>query len=221
MKDPTPKDQPDRFTPYLYPIKEKQKLARTFRKKNIEFLDVLFSRRSNSRFSKLNLREIAEVLHLCTKVHSISADKSGFITTKRTAPSAGARHPVDLLVSLPEDTIDKRILSYYNSIDHSLSELLIKEHHLREFLNDINENIIIKDTVIIWFSIQTKKTSSKYTNPASLYWKDTGALLYCIQLISTYLGYKSCPLGKLASDSFKKLFGTQNLVSGGGILIGK
>jgi hypothetical protein len=79
----------------------------------------------------------------------------------------------------------------------------------------------IENACIIWFAIQIDKTASKYINAKPLYWKDTGALLYCIQLVAEYLGLKSCPLGTLANSSFSKLFNTSQIVSGGGLLVGK
>ena len=65
------------------------------------------------------------------------------------------------------------------------------------------------------------KTKSKYNNAESLYWRDVGVLIYAIQLMTTYLGFNSCPLGTLASKDFNQLFNNENLLAGGGILVGK
>lgn len=219
MKDPIPKNQPDKFEPFIYPIKDKCKLERTIVKNDKEFLDVIFSRRSSSKFSRISLDQLSHLLHLSTKIQSLQVDETGYIITNRTTPSAGARHPVDLLVSI-DNPHGNRFLSYYNPIDHSLNELSLQKKELQDFFNEISKNLSINNACIIWFSIQVAKTGSKYENPESLYWKDTGALLYCIQLIATYLGLKSCPLGTLANSSFKNLFKTEFLHSGGGVLVG-
>lgn len=219
MKDPIPKNQPDKFEPFVYPVKNKRILERTFVKNDKEFLDVIFSRRSSRKFSGISLNQLSQLLYLSTKIQSLKVDELGYILTNRTTPSAGARHPVDLLVSI-DNPKGNRILSYYNPIDHSLNDLSLQKNELQNFFEVISKNLSINKACIIWFSIQVAKTESKYKNPESLYWKDTGALLYCIQLIATYLGLKSCPLGTLANSSFKNLFKADLLHSGGGVLVG-
>ena len=219
MKNPIPKNNPDEFIPFKYPIKVKRKLIRGFKKRSSDFLDVLLTRRTEQKLNSPSQVNISELLYYSNRVHSIHQDDFGYLVTKRTCPSAGARHPIDLLVSIPTKE-KRRILEYYNPIDHSLNELSIPKSTQESFFEEINENLSIENSCIIWFSIQGDKTGSRYENPESLYWRDAGALLYCIQLISTYLGLKTCPLGSLASNSFYSLFKSDKLISGGGILIG-
>lgn len=220
-KNPTPKDRPDIYSPFIYPVKRTEKLDRLSKARDMEFTKVLFSRTSSRDFSRATLNELSELLYMGTKIRSIEIDDTNFFLTKRTTPSAGSRHPVDLMVSFPASPPVERILSYYNPIDHSLGELIIPVNSLHDFFEEVDRNLPIQDACVIWFSIQITKTSSKYSNPESLYWKDTGALLYCLQIIATYLGLRSCPLGTLAQNSFHNLFLNHNLISGGGILIGK
>ncbi|SRX76389.1 nitroreductase family protein [Aequorivita antarctica] len=218
MKNPKPKNSNDEFHPFKYPFSTKTKLNRDFKAREGDFLDVLLTRRSSQKLGYIALEGIAELLYFTNKIHSISIDDSRFLISKRTVPSAGGRHPVDILVSMPSESA--RFLQYYNPIDHSLSELSISKDKQKSFFMEVNENLPIADCCLIWFSIQTKKTQSKYENAESLYWRDAGALIYCIQIVSTYLGFKSCPLGGLAIETFNSLFKTNNLISGGGILIG-
>lgn len=218
MESPKPKNINDEFHPFKYPFSTKTRLNRDFKVRDGDFLDVLLTRRSSYKLGSISLQDIAELLYYSNKVQSISIDDSGFLTSKRTAPSAGGRHPVDILVSLQSE--GPRFLQYYNPIDHSLCELSISREKQQSFFEEVNENLPIGDCCLLWFSIQTKKTQSKYENAESLYWRDAGALLYCIQIISTYMGFKSCPLGGLAVKAFNNLFKTSKLISGGGILIG-
>lgn len=220
MESPIPKKQDDKFVPFIYPIKIKYKLERPVEKVEKEFLDVVLARRSTNDFSSPTILGVSKVLYWSTKIQSFQIDERGFVLTKRTSPSGGARHPIDLLVSNTAP-IKERGLSYYNPVDHTLGELSVPDNLRLDFFNEVSENLPIQDACLIWFSIQPSKTASKYENPESLYWKDTGALMYCIQLIATYLGFRSCPLGTLANASFNKLFDSPLLISGGGILIGK
>lgn len=220
MTNPTPRKQPYKFVPFQYPIETKENLKRPKSFPDKDFLETLFNRRSQREFSSLSKEELSYLLYICTKTEYLQSDVTGFIHSKRTAPSAGARHPVDLLISTNKSN-SKRELSYYNPIDHSIGKLIIEPDKLESFFKEVAENLAIENACIIWFAIQTEKTASKYINPKTLYWKDTGALLYCIQLVAQYLNLKSCPLGTLANKSFPKLFKSSQIVSGGGILIGK
>lgn len=217
MKDPKPKSEQKNFTPFLYPIKDKISLQRNFENVDKDFLEVISNRSSAREFTNFTQLDLERLLHYCCQIKYIDFDETGFLLTKRTTPSAGSRHPVDLLISMPNNV---RTLSYYNPIDHTLGELEIERTRLDNFFSMINENLPIRNACIVWFSIQTDKTASKYDNPESLYWRDAGVLIYALQLIVTYLGFNSCPLGTLATISFEKLFHNKTLLSGGGILIG-
>jgi len=219
MKDPFPKTNPDEFVPFNYPIKSKKTLIRMFEKKKSDFLEIVLSRKSERNFNCPSLEHIAELLYYSNKIDAVFEDNSNYLLTKRTAPSAGARHPIDLLISLPKIGTE-RTLEYYNPIDHSLNELSLPKGSKESFFKEISDNLWIENSCVIWFSIQRDKTESGYENSESLYWRDAGALLYCIQLVSTYLGLKTCPLGTLVSNSFYGLFESDRLISGGGILIG-
>lgn len=218
MQNPTPKKVNDRFDPFIYPLGSKIKLKRDYKKRESSFIDVLSSRRSSRNLSAVLIEDISEILHLTSRTKSIDIDDYGFLISKRTVPSAGGRHPIDILVST--STKDGPVLNYYNPIEHSLSELLISKAKQKSFFKEVNKNIPIQNSTLIWFSIQINKTKSKYENAESLYWKDAGAYLYCIQLVANYIGLNSCPLGGLAPKTFQNLFKSNNLISGGGILIG-
>lgn len=218
MKDPRPRTEQSKFMPFIYPIKNKISLQRDFESEGKDFLEVILNRESTRKFTKFEQLDIEKLLHYCCQIKSIEFDETGFLLTKRPTPSAGSRHPVDLLISMPNKI---RTLDYYNPIDHTLGELQIEKNKLDNFFKVINENLAIQNACIIWFSIQPHKTASKYDHPESLYWRDTGVLIYALQLVANYLGFKSCPLGTLAKETFNELFNSERLISGGGILIGK
>jgi len=220
MKNPFPKDQLDEFEPFIYLIIRKKLLTKKIPEIKKDFLDVILSRKSSKELSPITDIDLSYLLYYSNKIHEFQQDESKYWISKRTAPSAGARHPIDLLIS-PSNSLNNRTLEYYNPIDHSLNLLNIKEDLLKDFFNEININVEIKEACIIWFSIQVGKTSSKYYNAESLYWRDAGVLLYCVQIVATYLGLKSCPLGTLAANSYFKLFKADGMLPAGGILVGK
>lgn len=218
MKNPVLKDVNDTFSPFVYQSKgEKKYIVPGVSSSTKDFLNVLQERVSSLNFQPHETSTIENLLFISNKIKSVQIDGSGYIITKRTVPSAGGRHPIDLLISFPTS---RNSLTYYNPLDQSLSSLILDKTSLSNFISDIETCVAIKNATIIWFSIQHEKTASKYTNPESLYWRDCGALLYCLQLVSGFLGLNSCPVGHLANDTFNRLFQTDKLISGGGILVG-
>lgn len=217
--DPILRDDWVKYEPFIYPQGRKKKLTKPDTVLDSPFIDVLFKRCSHKNLTFCEIRRVSEVLFYCMRIHEITNDLTGTITSKRICPSAGARHPIDIFVSLPEK-LNERELFYYNPIDHSLNELMLDKKNVATFLEDINSTLFLNDAYLFWFSMQVEKTGSKYLNPESLYWRDAGCLLYAIQLISTYIGLSSCPIGTLASKSFHNLFFSDKIQSGGGILIG-
>lgn len=221
MENPKPKEDWTPHIPFIYDCHKKIVLEKPIKERQDDFLKVIFKRRSETPQLPISIIELSELLYYSNRIQHFAEDGYGYITTKRTAPSAGGRHPIDILVSLPSNGNQRRLLNYYNPIDHSLNELVIDSDAQINFFDEVNQNLAIKDAFLLWFSIQPSKTASKYENAESLYWRDAGALLYCIQLVSIFLGLKSCPLGTLAANSFNNLFGNDQLLSGGGIIIGK
>jgi len=219
MESPKPKQHFDKYEPFYYPIGERIKIP-SFAKPPIrDFLEIILSRRSSSNLKKASFNEVLEIIYLSMRVDSIGIDENGFYLSKRTAPSGGARHPVDILVS-SNDKLSDRDLYYYNPIGPSINKLTVSDSALTHFFNKINSVLPIESANLIWFSIQPNKTGSKYYNPESIYWRDVGVLIYCIQLITEYLGMHSCPIGTLANEAFNNLFDSNKVISGGGIAIG-
>lgn len=219
MKSPFPKNKPDYYQAFQYPIAKKISLTRPLDFPENQFLDVLLSRRSEKPEKSISQKETGEILYLSNRIEEFFIDDSGFIRSYRVSPSGGARHPIDNLTCTLNSL--ENGLSYYNPLDHSLNSLKVTKADLQNFLDDVASNSNMRGGTLVWFAIQFEKTSSGYKNPESLYWRDLGVLLYCTQLVATFLGYKSCPIGALVPESFHKLIRSDRLISGGGIVIGK
>jgi len=221
MEDPIPKENHDLFSPFPYPLGKKISFPIPSNKRSKDFLEVILSRRSERVFEKgITIESIVDLLYFANKIESCALDQNDFLITRRTAPSGGGRHPIDILVSMPDD-MDKRQFDLYNPIDHSITRLLLPQEDRKNFFKKLSVNLDHTNACIFWFTIQKDKTDSKYHNPESLFWRDAGALMYCVHLISHYLELKSCPVGTLASQEFSNLFGSPKILSGGGIYVGK
>lgn len=221
MEDPIPKENHDLFTPFPYPLGKKISFPKPSNIRSKDFLKVILTRRSERLFKEgITIEGIVDLLYFVNKIESCALDQNDFLVTRRTVPSGGGRHPIDILVSMP-DEMHKRQFDLYNPIDHSLTRLLLPQENRKIFFKKLSINLNHNNACIFWFSIQKDKTASKYHNPESIFWRDAGALIYCIQLISHFFELKSCPVGTLASQEFSDLFSSSKILSGGGIYIGK
>ena len=219
MKNPIPKNKHEIYNPFIYPIISKVKLEKKFKELNKDFLSVYYDRKSSREFKNLPRKKLSELLYHSNRIKSFKFNNQGYFETSRTSPSAGGRHPIDILVFTPSLSSCKEGY-YYNPFEHSLGKIKLLKKDVISFIEEVDENLPIMNGSLLWFVINTEKTQSKYLNPESLYWKDLGALIYNIQIVCSYLNLVNCPIGTLASNNFHKLFDNKKLISGGGIVIG-
>lgn len=220
MSGPRLLDTPIPFEPYLYSETEEIKLSKvgTDLLRN-NFLEVFSTRRSVKRLGECSLEELSQVLYYAVKPYCIGKDDYGVTVYRSASPSAGGRHPIDVLVGRKEGKY--RQLYLYQPLCHSLFRLAIDEKARKDFFEDVETTLPFGESTLLWFSLQFMRTASKYTDYMSLAWRDVGAQLCCLQQAAKYVGMDSCPIGYLAEETFGKLFDTDKLVSGGGLLIGQ
>lgn len=217
MNNPTPKDKEDKTVAFNYPVCGITSLAKPVADHNFNYFDLHLQRRSTTRLSMLADRQLDELLWFSAKVIQIQFRSNGYTLTQRPSASAGARHPVDLVVVKPAQP---RQLYYYNPFEHTLNALKLDKNEVASFIDHVNENIVIGETTLIWFIAHPDRTAAKYDNPQSLIWRDAGALLHCIQSTCAAMGLGSCPIGTLAEPYISQLFKDSTILSAGGIIIG-
>lgn len=219
MSGPSIREKHLEYEPFVYPSLEKIILQRvTSSKRQLDFLDVLRERRSVKQLGGCTIEKLSEILFHSVKPYTICKDDYDMTVYRSASPSAGGRHPIDILVGLPEK--EGRRLYLYEPLSHSLLRLDIPIELQCEFFDDVNQSLLLGDSVLIWFSIQYMRTASKYTDYESLVWRDAGAQLCCLQQVAKYVGLDSCPIGYLAEDTYNRMFHCDSLISGGGMIIG-
>jgi len=218
--NPKPKFQEDKPTVFNYCIGETLSLIKPVNLDPISFWDVISSRRSMRTFHQLSLDEISKVLWLSAKVQDISVQDNGYILTRRPSASAGARHPVDIILLSP--ALDNfKSCYYYNPFDHTLNKLILPDLIIKHFLNHVNSIFQVGDGTVLWFIAHSLRTEVKYDNSQSLIWRDAGALIHSVQLACTGCNINSCPVGSLGEPFISQMFsGNENIFGVGGIVIG-
>ena len=184
-----------------------------------EFLMVFSERRSIKELEGCSLEQLSAILYYAVKPFIIGMDDYGVSVYRSATPSAGGRHPIDVMVVLTEN--GEKQLFLYQPLSHSLRRLDIPIEKQRKFISDVEQTLPIGESVLLWFSVQYMRTASKYSDYLSLVWRDVGAQLCCLQQAAKYVGIDSCPIGYLAEDSFYGLFMSDKLFSGGGMIVGR
>ena len=216
MNNPAPKSQEDEVPVFAYPIKERIKLQRPIvGAYSADFFELAVTRRSGHSFAPLLSEQLDHLLWFAAKVLETHVQPDGYVLSHRPSPSAGARHPIDILVCSNDR------LAYYNPFEHSLATLNLDLSVVAELMAHIHTAVNMQDGIFLWLLAHPARTAAKYENPESLVWRDAGALLQQIQLTATALKLNSCPLGTLAEPFAARLFGnTDGLLSAGGIIVG-
>lgn len=219
MDNPIPKNKSGSPKLFIYPITDKIKLDKPFFTERVDLVQTILQRRSSRVFSTLSINQISKVLWISAKVFSCEIAESNYILTHRPSPSAGAIHPIDIIITLPNNS-DKQFC-YYNPFEHSLNILKTNQESHKLFIDHLNNIVPINNSTIIWFLAHPGRTESKYENASSLIWRDAGALIYCFQWACTALKINSCPIGSLGEPFVSRMFEPSSSIYGvGGLLLG-
>ena len=220
MKNPQPKPTEERVTSFDYPIQHSVKLSKNIDPLPARFDEVITSRKSQRTFAGISLQQLSNILWYTAKVKQTFVQENGYILTHRGTPSAGARHPIDMLI-INEELFNTNLPHYYNPFEHSLNRLSVSEQTVMNFLTHVDEVVPTTNATIIWFVAHPERTAAKYENPESLIWRDAGALINSIQLTCAALNINSCAIGSLGEPYISDFFNHQDGILGtGGMLIG-
>ncbi len=220
MKNPQPRTTEKPVAPFDYPIQHTIKLSKSIDPIPASFDEVITKRKSARTFSGINLGQLSNILWYTAKVKKTLLQDNGYILTHRGTPSAGARHPIDILI-IDATLLDSNLPHYYNPIEHSLNRIDLPAQLVANFFEHVNVIVNTTNATILWFIAHPDRTATKYENPESLIWRDAGALINSIQLTCTALNVSCCPIGSLGEPYISDLFNHQSGVFGaGGVLIG-
>jgi SagB-type dehydrogenase family enzyme len=219
MKNPQPKPTEERVTSFDYPIQHTIKLSQNIDPLSARFDEVITSRKSQRTFSGINLQQLGNILWYTAKVKQTFVQENGYILTHRGTPSAGARHPVDILI-INQTLLNSNLPHYYNPFEHTLNKLDLSAQLVVDFIEHINDIISITNATIIWFVAHPERTEAKYENPETLIWRDAGALINSVQLTCAASNINCCSIGSLGEPFIGNFFNQTDIFGAGGLLIG-
>lgn len=218
LNSPVPRKSELNYFEFPYKIIGKKYLPTPIASSDIPFFKVLLSRCSRRDLGYVSDNTLSELLWYSAKTLSVKKLESGYLWQHRPSPSAGGRHPIDLLL-FSRKTSKVRI---YDPLAHSLCEIKVESSLLDNFIEFINEVIPVEEATIIMFAAQFDRTLTKYEYGESLVWRDAGALLTTISLVAEAIGLYSCALGVTGEPLLSELLRSDDQVVGvGGCLVGK
>ena len=152
--------------------------------------DVVATRRSSREFGPLSLEAIGPLLSLTCGVHRIGHSQLGFPISQRTVPSAGAIHPIHIVVNLAGSPKWHR----YAPFEHELIAIPTKVSAgtVRAAMNEVLPG---DSAALLLFVAEPSMTAAKYADPASLVWRDAGVLQGYLTLAAESLRLNCSLLG--------------------------
>ncbi|MFJ4452640.1 nitroreductase family protein [Pseudomonas sp. NPDC089392] len=214
LGDPLPRSTPERYSLVDWNFGEFYTLPAQAAALNCPFGEVLDARNTQRTFGVVDDEQLGTFLwHACRRRGS-AASSLGFDLEHRTAPSAGAIHPIHVVVKRPGDA---RWWLYQPST-HQLVELKQAHTRLAGLLELSLQVLTGADATRLLFVAEPGKTLSKYQDGCSLVWRDAGAILGIMALTATAQGLNFCPLG-ITGEPWASALADQGKLAGVGLAL--
>lgn len=191
LGSPVPREVPESYAPMVWPEGATIALPSA---RDVEIgsmksaLDARYTQRS---FGRVSPEQISVLLWHTARTLQVAASPLGFPIEHRPTASAGAIHPIHILVQLER----KQEWGRYCSQHHSL-QAVPEAGVLVNPLSELCEVVVPRgDGALILFAAEPGKTSSKYENVDSLVWRDAGVLQGHMALVAAAIGLNFCLLG--------------------------
>lgn len=217
LGNPRPRESPRHYTPLSWPLGPRIPLpipafvggARR------SLAELLLQRRTRREFLPLSTELLSKLTWLTCQVQRTGGDELGFSLSHRPCPSAGAIHPIHLLVIDPQADRWFR----YDPVSHALNEV-ITQLEPRQVLADIQSVLPAPSATLLLLAAEPGKTSAKYEAPGSLVWRDAGVLLGFLAVAAEALGLSYCPLGVTGDPWVGRLLNQPGLTGVGTAFVG-
>lgn len=184
---PSPRAEPLRYAEYVWPIEASRSLPTP--SNTHSWAEILAARESRRTFGPLSEALLSEFLwHLAACKRSADSPM-GFPIERRGVPSAGAIHPIHVLVGDPRSGR----LDRYDGRSHALERLAIS---IPQALLNASTNLMSpQEGALLLFAAEPGKTAAKYEHSGSLVWRDAGVLQGGCALVAEAMGLNFCLLG--------------------------
>lgn len=199
--DPYPKLRASNYVPVVWPISESVVLEPGAAPLVTDLATLWAGRRSHVDGFLPDLGVVGAMLWHVSRTLATAPSPYGFPLERRPIPSAGALHPVHILLQLPGTSKWAK----YNPQQHCLDIVIDSASilgRLYEQASAIAEN---KPGVYMAFVGEPGRLSAKYENHESLLWRDAGVLQGNVCLAAEAHGLGICLLGLTGHEWVRQL----------------
>ena len=160
--------------------------------------EILLIRRSERLFGPTSLSALATLLLRSGRLRDWTTAEDGYVATHRPTPSAGARHPFELLLMAGEGISGLEPGAYqFDPLRCALrttSQGQLSSEAFLELLGERLDSSALPPAAVCLVG-HLDRTLSRYPSGMSLVWRDAGALLQTLHLCAVDLGLRSCVVG--------------------------
>jgi SagB-type dehydrogenase family enzyme len=170
-------------------------LAIHARELTMPFQSVLSSRRSRRTLESLTLQDLATLLCATGRIIEWAEAGDGFQKTSRPVPSAGGRHPCELLVAISDARDIAPGLWLFHPLRCTLIQLPVPPT-LESAMQAVSTATLCSPAPTTVFVVgDMTRTLSRYPAGTTLAWRDAGAVLATLHLAATAASLNSCIVG--------------------------
>jgi hypothetical protein len=209
--EPAPRERPLVYEKFRWPIACSEPLPVDSSVASPQVVEPL--RRTRREFNAVPLTSLGALLWNTARCQETLSSDLGFELQFRPVPSAGAIHPIHILLEHPHSKAWTR----YESRTHHLEHLanLPSLASLREKVSALVDPGAGR---LFAFIAEPGMTAAKYENSASLIWRDAGILQGAIALTAGRLGLNTCLLG-LTGSEYVAALGYEGQLCGVGLAV--
>ena len=215
LGDPVPWPEVRPHRPVRWPNGEVRSLAANTLWPQKSFADIATRRRTRRSFAALDEAHLGTLLALTCRVRTLGPDSLGFPLSSRPVPSAGAIHPVHLIVHFPGTATWHR----YDPVGHSLVEVpsALSPAEVRAALDGVLPG---GAATLLLLAAEPGMTFAKYRDACSLVWRDAGVLQGHLAVAAEALDLSFCLLGVTGEAWVSRLLDQAGLVGVGAAYVG-
>lgn len=216
LGNPTPRAQVHTYRPVTWPVGSSLPLP-TPHCITMPTLDVATaSRRSEREFAAPSDATLGALFWHTARPMRCVPSPMGFEIEQRPVPSAGAIHPIHLILQLP----DEAGWGLYQPAQHRLAVLENVRETLRPLVEQCEGIVPRGGGRLMLFVAEPGKTAAKYENAESLVWRDAGVLQGALALTAAALEMNFCLLGITGNPWIARLAEEGKLMGVGAAILG-
>ena len=216
LPEPEPRKHVQPYEPFSWPNRSTLALGQSVSGEMLDFHRMVLGRHSRRTFTHLSLEKLEVLLSMCCRAYSWSTSDLGFEQQFRGVPSAGAVHPIHVLVQRNRQSGWER----YDPIGHTLIQVQGTSDFAIAARDSADAIVPSGDSTLLALVAEPGKTAAKYHFPESLVWRDAGVIIGALTWGAEALSLNICPLGATGTPFVSPIAFKGVMVGVGLVLIG-